>query len=534
MKKTLLIVLLVAGCGLRVNIHEPASPQTLAALPPAPAPHTYGAAAAPLLVTGTGLTGNASSLAPLDLIHCVVAGNVPTWNGTSWTCATPSAGGGVTTSDPLFGTTALTFAPTVDSPLAGIGSAGNHLRLTGTYVNSITAGTGGGLTISPTTGAVVASLLGCSSGLGLIDVSGTTWTCSTLLNNVGTNLAINTTSAGSTVSLNLPATTCSAGSGVTSITAQGAIGCTADVTSVVSGTGITASTVAGAATVTLNEAGASCGAGSAVTAMSATGVGTCNPFGNVTSNTLTANTIPKASGAGALTNSSITDDGTTTTFGATATTITDATGAMEVAGAITGAGNVFASAGQSWMSGTGWGCLENTNGTGSCLINHVGFNLGTTRSRDLHVQDGQSNDVIVVTGSTKFLEAFGAARFDSLVEVTGVASLDAGATVGGHVGYTGTAPAVSACGASPSILSGSTDMGGQITLGAATTTACTYTFHQTWAAKPFCTCSSAGSTSTEPLVSCDGSTTTLTINATSATTAGVFNYTCHGQSATIP
>jgi len=547
-------------------------------------PRTYGASSQPTIIKGTGLSGSASSANPLDLIKCSSNGNVPTWNGSIWTCATPTSGA-VTTTDPLFGTTALSWTPTLGN-LQGTGSAGNALRTNlvatacgaGSDVNSIAAtGIGtctavidsvaasaaNGMTCSTAAGATscwAGSATGCPVGDIEQDTGGGSagWTCGTVVNSISTatgagilessptgvvglhlsgaggdcatNQILEDTGAGGANNWNCVAMPSGGGGTITSITCGTGLSCTA------------ANPIVASGTITENIAGASCTSGQAMTALGATGTGTCTALISGTNNT-----ISKFSSATTLGNSAVTDDGTTLTFGATATTITESTGVSNWASTIIGAAGARAYTGAVYLENGSLNFFNATNGNAQGKINATGFNLGTTQFRDLLVQDGKGATVATFTGSTKdvtlastatvtgALTASAAATVGTTLAVTGKTTHTGGTTTVGHAGYTGTAPAVSSCGASPTILAGSTDMGGQITLGAATTTTCTYTFNQTWAAKPFCVCSNASNvTSSEAMTGCDGSTTTLTITAVSGTTAGIFNYHCQGQSATIP
>jgi hypothetical protein len=59
-------------------------------------------------------------------------------------------------------------------------------------------------------------------------------------------------------------------------------------------------------------------------------------------------------------------------------------------------------------------------------------------------------------------------------------------TVKGHIGTDGLAPALTSCGTSPSIVTGSTDTAGEVTEGTIST-GCTITFQTAYARAPFCT-----------------------------------------------
>lgn len=83
-------------------------------------------------------------------------------------------------------------------------------------------------------------------------------------------------------------------------------------------------------TVSLNLAGASCSAGQFMTALGATGTGTCS----ATSINGTTNTIPKYSGANAIGNSTLTDDGTTLSVNTNKVQIVESTGATTIASSL--------------------------------------------------------------------------------------------------------------------------------------------------------------------------------------------------------
>jgi hypothetical protein len=96
----------------------------------------------------------------------------------------------------------------------------------------------------------------------------------------------------------------------------------------------------------------------------------------------------------------------------------------------------------------------------------------------------------------------------------------------GGVTYLGTAPAVSACGTSPSIDSHATNFSGTVTAGSGTVTSCTVTFaasgFATWVhcrVSPESTIAAFGYSYTK---------TVLTVTATSLT-SDVFDYACDGS-----
>lgn len=135
-----------------------------------------------------------------------------------------------------------------------------------------------------------------------------------------------------TVSINLTPTSCSAGMAETATASDGTSTCNTFFNT--AGTGLTSS----GSTVSANLAGASCAAGTAVTSISSAGAGTCTAVGTVTSSTLTANTIVKATGASAIGNSLLTDNATTFAVNSTMFTVTEANGNTAVAGTFNSTG----------------------------------------------------------------------------------------------------------------------------------------------------------------------------------------------------
>lgn len=65
------------------------------------------------------------------------------------------------------------------------------------------------------------------------------------------------------------------------------------------------------------------------------------------------------------------------------------------------------------------GFQDGVNATASGYINAVGYLEGTTQYRDLHIQDGKGNDILVITGSTKLVAASLALEAASFIESTG-------------------------------------------------------------------------------------------------------------------
>lgn len=95
----------------------------------------------------------------------------------------------------------------------------------------------------------------------------------------------------------------------------------------------------------------------------------------------------------------------------------------------------------------------------------------------------------------------------------------------GHLLFKDTSqPSGSGC----SVSANSSDTSGQVTMTNGSTTLCTVTFNQAFPTTPNCVCSNGvAAGSVESMTDCEGaSTTTMTIHATSATSAGTFSYIC--------
>jgi len=161
-----------------------------------------------------------------------------------------------------------------------------------------------------------------------------------------------------TVNVNLTPTTCAAGTAEITTAANGTSTCSTFVNAV--GTGLSLS----GSTASVNLTPTTCAAGMAEISTAADGTSACASF--VTSSSLTANTIPKGTGAGALANSSSTDDGTTVTIGGQVTVV-EASGNTTIPG-------FLAAAGQFVLSGT----ISPTAFAGTRVDNYNPTGLSTT------------------------------------------------------------------------------------------------------------------------------------------------------------
>lgn len=97
-------------------------------------------------------------------------------------------------------------------------------------------------------------------------------------------------------------------------------------------------------------------------------------------------------------------------------------------------------------------------------------------------------------------------------------------TQAGHHIFTGSAPSVSSCGTTPSIVGN--DTAGKVTIGTGTVTSCTVTFVTTFANAPICTVTN---NTTIQAHTASTSTTALTIAAATNMASDVISYTCVGR-----
>lgn len=486
-----------------------------------------------------------------------LSGGVITTAGTiavNLTTTTCSAGQTVTAISALGVGTCSTFFNTAGTGLSATGStvnvnltttscsagsaetatAANGTSTCSAVVTSMAGSASEGLACSTTSGAATCGLIQtCSTGQ-IVDWNGTNWVCTNFVNAGGTNLSV----TGDTLSLNLPGSTCTGGQAVVTVSASGTTTCgsvgggAGTVTSVTCSTGLscTASNpITASGTIAVNLTTTSCTAGQAVTAISAAGVGTCTTLisGTATALALYATTTT-------LGNSDVTDDGTTIALGSVAT-VKVATG-NTTTGALTASGNVLATGGNSYLNGFGFACGFAQASTQTCLINAIGDNFGTTQFRNLTIEDGKGAAIETITASTKDTS------FASTVEVAGMLSANAGATVVGNSSYgagtwsfiasgilevkseikaAGVAPTLSGCGTGASATIGG-QLSSTVTTGTGTVTPCVITFPAAMVSTtPTCIVSTENATKTYTYTR---SQTTLTISGAQVSTN--YHYIC--------
>lgn len=97
-------------------------------------------------------------------------------------------------------------------------------------------------------------------------------------------------------------------------------------------------------------------------------------------------------------------------------------------------------------------------------------------------------------------------------------------TVGGHIHTSGTAPTISACGTTPSIVGN--DVAGKITVGTGVVTSCTATFASAWTNAPACF---ANNETQILLTRATSTTTTVVLDAAVTFDADVISYHCMGR-----
>lgn len=94
----------------------------------------------------------------------------------------------------------------------------------------------------------------------------------------------------------------------------------------------------------------------------------------------------------------------------------------------------------------------------------------------------------------------------------------------GHIRTAGTAPTLSACGVTPTILGN--DIAGKVTTGSGVITSCTLTFDTAWTSAPACT---VNDETAIQLIRGVSTTTTLIITSATAITSQVISYICIGR-----
>lgn len=311
-------------------------------------------------------------------------------------------------------------------------------------------------------------------------------------------------------------------------------------------------------------------AGTGLSGGGTSGTVTLNASNALTNATLSANTVTKATGAAALANSGITDDGTTvstaeTTSFSNGTTIangltTDGTIATVIQPtSITGVVNDYNPTG--WFTGSKpTATFLFITASGAVTLNGL---VGGISGRHVCIYNTGANSITFAneaagsTAANRFLtvDALSWILFNSFLEhacfvYDGVASrwrqigtvhvplinnagttqLTGGVTISakvlfngatGHLATTGTAPTLTTCGTSPTITG--SDIAGILTTGSAATT-CTITFAATYTNEPVCMVEAIGIT-TQPTYTVSATAITMTVD----TASQKYYYFCMGQ-----
>lgn len=197
----------------------------------------------------------------------------------------------------------------------------------------------------------------------------------------------------------------------------------------------------------LNITATTCTGTDKISAISATGVGTCTADqtggGGGVSGSGTTGTIMKWTGTTAAGDSIITESGSiisvaggVSASGNIQTTGSGAIGSNTSIVATTymqGNGGVYAgSSSHTYMTNAGsggFGCLYSTNGTGTCFINPVGYNEGTTQTRSLEIDDGTGtgagNRIVFFDGATQLTTFYGNVTVNANSSVNGLSATNA-------------------------------------------------------------------------------------------------------------
>jgi hypothetical protein len=107
---------------------------------------------------------------------------------------------------------------------------------------------------------------------------------------------------------------------------------------------------------------------------------------------------------------------------------------------------------------------------------------------------------------------------------TQILNSDSRLEVAGHLTFEGTAPTVSACGTSPSIVGN--DVAGKVTTGTGSITSCTLTFATAWVNAPMCFVNAQTGIA---LLRATPTTTTLVIDSVGTITSYLIDYHCIGR-----
>jgi hypothetical protein len=195
--------------------------------------------------------------------------------------------------------------------------------------------------------------------------------------------------------------------------------------------------------------------------------------------------------------------------------------------------NLSATLGGTWLTSTTarWPLPETQRydgrsaiGAGKTQIVRDGIELFAPTAADwpmLEVWNGdQAFQRLTLDNAGKLSFGLGTSAVDASIAHTSVDRL----SIDGYLQFTGNTPTMGTCGTSPSVVG--TMMGGKITVGSGTVTACTMNFPLTWSNAPPCVVQNE---TTEQTLRPVSSTTALVINSSTSFAGDVINYICNGQ-----
>ncbi len=384
------------------------------------------------------LTGTGSNGSPLRITPCL-SGSAYVSNGTSWECA-------------LLGSGDVT-AVTTTAPL-GVGGTPGATCSSGSCALTERAYAGGSTTgYVPTGGSSTTFLRGDG-----------TWVTPT---------DTNTTYSAGANSLTLTSTTFTVADRDFGDITVGSTGTTMTIDN---------STVTSAK---LNITTTSCSGTDKISAIGAGGVGTCTADAGITGS-LTNNTIPIATGAGTVGDSTITKSGSAYTLTGS---LSVTAGLSTVNGTISAGGSsgwvianlgMYANGGTSYLLSGSLNFALGTNGAATGRINAAGYNEGTTQTRSLGIYDGTGtatgDTIAFFDGTNREVTFYGPTVYAENSTLWGNGN-DDNTSAYGRQYRLGTAPTLSGCTSVCTIESYSTDATGTITCTDGPN-ACTVTYTQ--------------------------------------------------------